>query len=144
MRTIRAAHTALKVDLQTDHPFAHRSIYTDGRKVFAVAAAHMADPVLTEVVSRQTFFPRVRERLKPIEYSPSSQLAERWKISPGVVIDPAVAFGQPVVAGTGVATLIVATSYAANRKSAALVEDLFGISEQNVLDAVRFEERHAA
>jgi uncharacterized protein (DUF433 family) len=142
MPKIRAAHIALKQDLGTDHPFAHSSIYTDGRNVFSYAAERVNDPTLTEVVSRQTFFPRVRRVLKPIEYSARSHLAERWRIAKGVLIDPGLSFGQPVVAGTGVATYVVARSYMANKRNADLVARLFGITRRDVGDAVKFEERY--
>jgi uncharacterized protein (DUF433 family) len=142
MPAIRAAHAALRAQLETAHPFAHVSIYTDGVRVFADAARHVADPVLTEVVSKQTFFPRVRECLTRIEYAPDSHLARRWNIATGVVIDPTVSFGQPVVRGTGVTTRVVASAFRANREDTGLVSDLFGITPQEVLDAVRFEDGH--
>lgn len=142
MRTIRAAHRALGNDLRTAHPFAHSSLYTDGKRVFADAVRQVGSRALTEVVSRQQFFPRVRRFLTRIDYSPETSLAARWNIAQGVVIDPAVSFGQPVVRGTGVTTYVVAMSYLANRKRAEFVGELFGITQKDVGDAVAFEERY--
>ena len=142
MRTVRAAHSSLKHDLGTIHPFAHSSIYTDGKRIFADAAQYVNDPTLTEVVSRQTFLPKVRESLELIDYSLESSLAERWNIAVGVTIDPAVCFGQPVVKGTGVSTYVLHQAYLANRRDSELVAELFGIAQKEVGDAVDFEDRY--
>lgn len=142
MMKVRAAHLALKSDIGTAHPFAHSSIYTDGKEVFTDVAKQVNDSALTHVVSRQGFFPRVRKTLTPIEYSATSQMAERWNIAKGVLIDPRLSFGQPVVLGTGVATRVVAASFRANKRSADLVARLFGITRKDVGAAVRFEERY--
>lgn len=142
MRTIRAAHVALQADLGTEHPFAHSSIYTDGRRVFTDAAQVVNDPTLTEAVSHQAYFNRVRKYLKLIEYEPQSNLAARWNIAEGVLIDPGISFGQPVVLGKGVTTYVVASSYWANDGNDGLVARLFSITKKDVDDAVGFEERY--
>lgn len=94
--------------------------------------------MLSEVVSQQLFFPMVRERLEKIEYAEDSELATRWQIAKGIVIDPDISFGQPVIHGTGVTTFVAARSYLANDRNADLVGELFGITPNDVLDAVAF------
>jgi len=139
MHAIRSAHSVLKRDLHTDHPFAHSDIYTDGKRVFVDVAETIGDSTLSEVVSRQHFFPKVRDRLTHIEYSDSSRLAERWNIANGVLIDPMIGFGKPVVKGTGVTTHVVFRSHRANRSNTDLVAELYGLTPAGVVSAVNFE-----
>ena len=141
MGIVRAAYESLARHLDTQHPFCHSDLYTDGRRVFLWAAEGLADATLHEVVSRQQFFMHVRESLTRVDYSDESRLACRWNIADGVVIDPAVGRGKPVVRHTGVATYVLANQYAANRNDAAFVASLFNTSESDVLNAVEFERR---
>lgn len=140
MRTVREAYLTLATDLMTVHPFAHSDIYTDGKRVFVDVAKKVDDASLSEVVSRQHFFPQIRKLLTHIEYSEVSSLAARWNIAKGVVIDPAIGFGQPVVKGTGVTTRIVQRAFRANSGDKGLVADLYGITPAAVDLAVGFEE----
>jgi uncharacterized protein (DUF433 family) len=91
-----------------------------------------------DVISKQHFFTQMC--LGQIKYNKDSKLAEAWHIREGVLIDPKVAFGHPVIERTGVTTFVLANQYAANQENAALVADLYGVGESDVLNAVRFEE----
>lgn len=139
MPLIRKAYAALEQDLGTRHPFAHGSLYTDGRRVIVGAAERIGEYVLYDAISKQLFFPQLHESLDRIDYHAETRLAERWRIAEGVTIDPRVALGKPVVRETGIHTSVLARQYAANRENAALVADLFGVSEAEVRNAVRFE-----
>ena len=72
-------------------------------------------------------------------YGKVSRLAEAWNISDGVVINPAVNYGKPVVSNTGLSTFIVSRQYAANNKDTEFVARLFNVSTADVLHAVEFE-----
>jgi uncharacterized protein (DUF433 family) len=80
-------------------------------------------------------------KLSRITYGPTTKLAEALAISNGVVINPTVGFGKPVIANTGLTTFVVANQFHANRKNTALVASLFNITERDVKNAVRFESR---
>ncbi len=142
MSRIRAAYAALAADLKTDHPFAHQELHTDGQNIFRVTADRLGDRELLEVISRQRFFCYVIDCLHRIDYRTDTRLAFRWRISESVVIDPTLSFGKPVVAGTGVSTFVLANSFRANGGNAALVADLFNVSEAAVHDAEQFEHEH--
>jgi len=137
--TIRAAQRALRERLGTDHPFSHHALYTDGRRIFIDISAQIGDSWLTEVVSGQGFFPRVKDSLTSVEYSTGSRLASRWNIAEGVVIDPRLAFGRPVIKDTGVTTYVLAAAFRANGGDTALTAGLFDVREEEVSSAVRFE-----
>jgi uncharacterized protein (DUF433 family) len=142
MRTVREAYDVLKSHLSTEHPFAHSDIYTDGRRVFTLASEAIGDERLTEVVTGQHFFSQIKDLLKHVDYDEATRLARQWSISPGVVINPAISYGKPVVKGTGVTTFVVSRAYQANHEDAALVADLYRVDEDDVHNAVRFEEEH--
>ncbi len=55
-----------------------------------------------------------------------------------ILIDPRIAFGRPVLAGTGIATSTVAERYKAGESIAALVDD-YGRPPEEIEEAVRCE-----
>jgi uncharacterized protein (DUF433 family) len=139
MSTIRKAYTLLQQELSVKHPFCHGELYTDGKRIFHCIANKAGDPKLSEVISHQQFFLYIKQALDHIEYSPITQLAKRWRIAKGVVIDPTISMGKPTIADTGLTTFVAANQYHANSGDSALVADLFCISEQDVMNAVQFE-----
>lgn len=143
MSTVRQAYEILESDWGTQHPFAHSKLYTDGKNVIVGAASKLADELLYDAITKQMLFLELRGRLERIDYSDHTHLAARWRIAAGVMIDPEISFGKPVIQGTGTQTWIVARQYHANRQNAGLVGDLFGISENDVKNAVQFEAKIA-
>ena len=95
------------------------------------------DADLIDVISKQHFFAQMR--LSRIMYGKVSRLAEAWNISDGVVINPAVNYGKPVVSKTGLSTFIVSRQYSANSNDAEFVAKMFNVSAADVLHAVQFE-----
>ncbi len=148
MRVVRAAYSVLKEELDVEHPFCHSDLYTDGKRIFQLAATKLGDEKLSDVISRQQFFVHIKEKLDHIEYNELTRLADKWRIANGVLLDPKVSMGKPTVIETGLTTYVVANQYRANAENAALVADLYGISETDVANAVDFEKqygnRHAA
>ena len=55
-----------------------------------------------------------------------------------ILIDPRIAFGRPVLAGTGIATSTVAERYKAGESIAALADD-YGRRAEEIEEAVRCE-----
>ena len=142
MRIVRRAHTLLQKDLNTEHPFCHSDLYTDGKRIFLAAANRLGEERLSDVVSRQQFFLHIKEKLEHIEYSKITKLARRWRIANGIVVDPSISMGKPTIQNTGVTTYVIANQYYANMKNAALVADLYEVNENDVVNAVKFEHRY--
>ena len=88
-------------------------------------------------------FEKLKYLLEHIDYQTDTRLACRWRIHEGVVIDPAVSYGRPVVQNTGVHTRVLAHQFIANGEDAGIVADLYGVSETDVKRAVAFEEHLA-
>ena len=144
MHMVRQSRTILAKELDTCHPFCHRNLYTDGSRVFCFVADEINDQTLHEVISRQQFFRYIQSYLEHVDYSNTTKIAKRWRITQGVVLDPAIHLGKPTVEGTGVTTYIINAQYQANNRDASLVADLYEISEKDVQNAVAFETGIAA
>lgn len=141
---IRRAYEVLRRDLNTPHPFAHAELCTDGRRIIRHTADTVGDAQLTDVISKQHWFSQMRDQLRRFDYDQLTKLAARWRIAEGIVIDPTISFGKPVVDSTGITTFVLANQYEANQRNAGLVADLFGVSEQDILNAVNFEAQFGA
>lgn len=140
MHVVRSAFSLLSKQLDTPHPFCHSRLFTDGKRIFLLAADSLGDETLSEVVSRQQFFTdMLLPHLERIDYSEDTCLANRWRIAQGVFVDPSIAFGKPIVANTNITTFVVSNSYVANRNNSVLVADLYAITESDVMNAVAFE-----
>lgn len=139
MKVIRRAYEILSETLETAHPFCHRDLYTDGKAIICTAAERLHTPNPQDVITKQQIFLELKEMLYNVAYS-EGDLAKWWDIWPGVVLNPAIAMGQPTLKGTGVTTFVVHGAYNANRKDAGFVASLYGISPNQVKDAVQFED----
>ncbi|MCH8964614.1 MAG: DUF433 domain-containing protein [Planctomycetes bacterium] len=137
---VRKAYASLQKRLECEHPFCHQDLYTDGRTIFVLAASEIGDKTLSEIVTRQQFFMQIKDQLMRIDYGKATRIAEKWRIVDGVVIDPRICTGKPVVESTGITTFVISNCYFANQEDAAIVSELFNISESHVLSAVNFEQ----
>lgn len=140
MAVIRNAHHKLKSEFEVSHPFALESLYTDGHEVIRKTA----EPALISVSDKQHWFLEFESKLKRIDYSSTTQLACQWNIADGIVLDPRIHRGKPVIKMTGISTRIIARQYIANDRDAGLVAHLFQIGESDVAHAVSFEEGHGS
>jgi uncharacterized protein (DUF433 family) len=140
LRTVRRAYRNLIGVLGTPHPFCHRGLYTDGKRIIVDVSKALGESTLQDAVKDQRFFDFIKKHLDHVSYSELNNLATRWLIHTNVMIDPQIAFGSPVIQGTRVNTHIVHGTYYANNKDAALVSRLYRISTGQVKDAVTFED----
>ena len=145
LQHVRKAATLASSLFRTPYPFASRHIFTDGAEVFASLTREV--PTLIELSSRHEQLiaaPIVEQYLTELDFDPQTSLARRWwplgRQTP-VVLDPSIAFGAPVVAGTATRTDIIAESAAG--ADAATVSSAYQISASAVLAAVRFESQIA-
>jgi len=137
-----AAETAAAV-FDTSHPLAFHRFRTDGRDIFADAVEKGRDWGLVNLsASGQKVFPEVVEQsLREISYATETGLAARWHVAGpggGIVVDPRIAFGEPVVEGVNVPTRIVWEQSRADNEPEALAA-WFRIGVKQVRDALRYE-----
>lgn len=60
-----------------------------------------------------------------------------------ILINPAVGFGKPVIAGTGISTAVVASRFNARESIDDLASE-YGVKPQQIEEAIRWEQRTAA
>jgi len=129
----------------TAHPFAHRRVYTDREQVFVALSDAGVEPDLQQVTGRRAagqfvaggIFDRYVEE---IDFEASTALAERWfplgRAVP-IVLDPHIAFGAPVIAGTRIRTDVLALYVAGN--SVPRIARAFELEAPRVQAAIDFE-----
>jgi uncharacterized protein (DUF433 family) len=146
-KTIRIASQKARDLLSITHPFSAQSFKTDKHTILMDVASDLNDQSLLDLLNDQF---ELRAVLDPylvagdVEFVDSKPL--RWWPSGKsqlVVVDPARAFGAPIVAENGIQTLVLRRSYDAER-SFEVVANWFQISEEAVRKAVEFEDRLAA
>lgn len=123
-----------------DHPFSSNAFRTDGKRLFLERVRAHGGRDLIDLGSLQHNFASIVERsFLALEFDRDKAI--RWfplAAKKSIVLDPARAFGQPIVAEAGVATKILAQAVA-SEGSVAKVARLFNLPESVVGDAVDFE-----
>jgi len=136
---IREAEDFLRRDLKIDRPFVFEDIKTDGVDVFFRDNVIPTQIEAASLSGQQVFREAIKDRLTSVRYTDGT--AAYWVPMPGVIVDPRVQFGEPVVEGTRVPTEAVA-SVARNlgTERAAL---RFGLGTELVETAISFEQQLA-
>jgi len=147
LQQIRRARSFLLEKFASPHPLAMYQFETDGLDVFVsrfnqlITASREGQLAMRDLIS--AYLKRVEwdndgiaARLflftrKPRERS----LAEEPKT---VVLDPRISFGQPVIAGTGLRTSIIAERYKAGESVEELAKD-YGREASEIQEAIRCE-----
>ncbi len=143
--TLRKVSVRLQKDLDTRHPFAHSRLAMDGHEVFLRGMESDGKDELVEVLTRQKVFPEIiAPFLKTLDYDPTTELAKLWRIAKGVVLNPTIALGKPIVDGVFVKTELLAAAWRANRQDADAVARWYNVGPDDVLRAVEFELGQAA
>jgi uncharacterized protein (DUF433 family) len=145
LQTIHRVYKRLQVDWGTAHPFCRRELLSDGKTVFMRYWDAKGEERLAEALSEQGVFPQViLPFLRHIDYDQVTDLAQRWHIAEGVVVDPGICFGKPVVQEVGIPTAILAAAYHANDEDLDAVAEWYNIPPRCVEAAVAFENGLAA
>lgn len=136
LKYIRDAYQILKNDLKTKHPFCHKDVlYVSNKQIFV-----RFDEMFSEAVSKQGFDKTVMSPfLEKLDFSPRTKLANRWKIHSGIVLDPEISFGKPVIESTRLSTSVLAKAYAVNDQKVDFVAEMYEVRPIDVMNAVDFE-----
>jgi uncharacterized protein (DUF433 family) len=140
---VRSAVQFLRSRLNTKHPLADHEFTTDGISLFI---DHLGDFINVTQEGQLAIRQLLQIYLRRIERDPQGIPVKLFPFTReletdeprAVVIDPRVSFGRPVLAGTGIATVIVAERYKAGES----VEDLavdYGRERADIEEAVRCE-----
>jgi uncharacterized protein (DUF433 family) len=132
--------------LNHPHPFATDWIFkTDGKKIFVEAAEKADDPCLYDLKGHNFAMHGIlaQEFKEGVQFS-ANGLADAWyprtDIAPHVRVSPKVSFGSPALRESGVPTQALFAAFLAENRDARTVGAWFDVSEDDVLEAVRFEE----
>lgn len=147
LQTIRLASQRAREFFETDYPFTSRQFRTDGRTIFTSAMEEAGETELLDLVKQQYAF---RKIIEPSLYSgiefDQHQVATRWYPtlrSKAVVLDPAVAFGKPIVTNGCVRTSVLYDAFNVEGDRN-FVARLYEVPVAAVDAAIAFEESLAA
>jgi uncharacterized protein (DUF433 family) len=144
--SVRVAAKRAEEILKTSHPFSTKTFRTDGRYILAEIAGVDGVTELLNLVKNQYEFAKVMPVLFAGLDFDDSESPERWwpmtrkKL---VVIDPARAFGAPIVNIGGVPTAVLAQSVVANGTER-MTAQIFDVPPRAVRHAVEYERSLAA
>lgn len=146
---VRNALAFVEQKFQSKHPLADYQFLTDGVDLFIehldelITVSNSGQLAFREII--ETYLRRVdrNPEMTPIRLYPFVK-RDAEKTEPKVIsINPLVSFGRPVIVGTGVPTEVVAERFHAGDSLKDLTED-YGITEEKVVEAIRYEFRKAA
>jgi uncharacterized protein (DUF433 family) len=140
---VRAAVQFLRSRLKSKHPLADHEFTTDGISLFI---DHLGDLINVTKGGQLAIRQRLEIYLRRIERDPYGIPVRLFPFTRdpeadeprAVVIDPQVSFGRPVLAGTGIATVIVAERYKAGESVQDLAID-YGRERADIEEAIRCE-----
>jgi len=104
--TMREAENYLRRKWDTDRPFVSDEIQTDGQGVFVDDELIAGQIESADRHGQQVLRELVKDRLAHVHYHEGT--AAYWTPTAGVLVDPRVQFGEPVIAGTRIPTEVVA------------------------------------
>ena len=97
--------------------------------IAGIVEAHLERVEYDKQIGMFRFYPFVRER------SPAEPKF--------IVINPALGFGKPVIAGTGISTAVIASRFNARESIPELAKE-YGLEEKQIEEAIRWETRAVA
>jgi uncharacterized protein (DUF433 family) len=148
MQRIRRALEHVQKEYPSPHPLVDREFETDGVDIFIkdlgeyINVSRYGQRGLKEIVS--CYLQRIGRDPKgnPVILFPFVT-ADSDQEPRDISMNPKVAFGKPVIAGTGISTAIVAARFKARESVSALAEE-YGLPQAQIEEAVRWETIRAA
>lgn len=144
-RKLRGLYQRASELLQVKNPFIRNDYYSFGKELFVKMLTEAGDDSLISLDQLgQMGIPEIIEQFgREISFSKETGIALRWHPMDQqhhVVLDPRLSFGIPIVDGANVKTEVIYDLYKAERENLSAVCDWFGLTDQQALDAIRFEE----
>lgn len=142
LQTIRQCFERAVQEVKDERPFSTRRFRTDGKTIFLEIIDGVREGELLDLKHRQGVFQRVVEpSLHGLEFD--ADIVSRWYPVKTIVLDPARAFGRPIVAESGVPTETLSEAVEVEG-SPERVAELYALPVAAVRDAVAFQQRLAA
>ena len=140
---VRMALNYLSKQLPSLHPLADRQFETDGMDLFIQKVDELINLSQNGQLAMRAVLEAHLHRIErdkagiPIKLYPFTRKRDP-KEPRAVVIDPRISFGRPVLAGTGIATAVIAERYKAGESMDELAED-YGRKRLEIEEAIRCE-----
>lgn len=136
-------------ELGSARPLLDTQFLTNGVSLFVKHAAQLLDVSHEGQMAMRGEFERALARIerdrsgRPIRLFPFTRVQQPTEEQPAIVaVDPAIAFGRPMLVGAGVRTEVIADRFNAGDDPADMAA-YYGVSEKEILEALRYEGRHA-
>jgi uncharacterized protein (DUF433 family) len=130
--------------VQHRHPLVEQAFQTDRRDLFIEHVGKVVNLSKDE----QILIPGVMELyLERIERDPKGLFKLYPFVTPNeprlILINPAVGFGKPVIAGTGISTAVVSSRFNAGECVPDLASE-YGVTPKQIEEAIRWEQQRTA
>ena len=147
LQSLRKAAENARKELKLDHPFATSDVkfMTDRKEIFLHTAREEGDAFLLNLMTNQIEIYEALEQAlaKDLTFDPRSGLALSWRPLPddfpNVVVDPLIAYGQPVIEPSHVPTATLYGMWKAENRNLQAVAEWFEISIDRAQEAINFE-----
>jgi uncharacterized protein (DUF433 family) len=143
LKKVRTALNYLQNQFPSKHPLADQNFETDRLNLFIQKYGHLINISQEGQLAMKNLLEAYLHRIErgpsgiPIRLYPFTR--KRQIDEPkAVVIDPNVSFGRPVLAGTGIATAVIAERYKAGESMDELAED-YNRPRPDIEEAIRCE-----
>jgi len=145
LQRIRLALERARALFNVEHPFSTKKFRTDGRQIFLEIQRDTGDAALIDLVKNQYAFKAVvAQSFRGLVFDADQVIRwHPWPDRTSIVVDPARAFGTPLVSDEMVPTNVVMSAFNVSKSIKTVAAD-FIIPERAVRDAIAFEEHLAA
>lgn len=150
LQRVRPALEYVRKSLGLSRPLLADNFRTNGLHLFLENAGELINVSGGGQTAMRGDFERALARVErassgnPIRLFPFSRSPERFPEQPSfVVIDPRIAFGRPFVEAAGVRTDVILDRFGAGDSPVEMAKD-YGVSEEEILEALRYEQHLAA
>lgn len=143
LKNVRKALNYLQERFPSKHPLADQTFETDGLNLFVQKYGHLINISQDGQLAMKNLLEAHLHRIErgpsgiPIRLYPFTRKRE-FDEPKAVVIDPYVSFGRPVLAGTGIATAVIAERYKAGESVDELADD-YDRKRLEIEEAIRCE-----
>lgn len=143
LEKVRTALQYLKKEFHSKHPLAEGEFETDGINLFVQKYGRLINISQAGQLAIRELLEAHLQRIErdaaglPLRLYPFTRKRELHEPKT-VVIDPYISFGRPVLAGTGIATSVIAERYKAGESMDQLAKD-YGRNRLEIEEAIRCE-----
>lgn len=150
LQRVRSAFARVRTEMRSPRPLLAEDFRTNGLDLFLEHAGQLVNVSGGGQAAFRGEFERALDRIErgargaPVRLFPFSRRPDRTTEQPQVIaIDPKIAFGRPIVAKARVRTDVIFDRFGAGDSPTEMAGD-YGVREEDVLEALRYEQSLAA